>query len=102
MSTMTLELKEGVHVLTLTNNEKENTFTLDVLHEYLAAFEQVENYQGNTALLITCEVEKTFCNVINLNCFMGNSTQQEKDAFPDTIDKVYVALATLMLPLLFV
>ena len=98
MSTMTLELKEGVHVLTLTNNEKENTFTLDVLHEYLAAFEQVAAYKGNTSLLVTCEDEKTFSNGINLNWFMGKSTQEEKDAFPDTIDKVYVALATLNAP----
>ena len=62
MSTMTLQLKEGVHVLTLTNNEKENTFTLEVLHEYLAAFEQVASYKGNTSLLITCVGEKTFSN----------------------------------------
>jgi enoyl-CoA hydratase/carnithine racemase len=33
-----------------------------------------------------------------LNWFMGTSTQQEKDAFPETIDKVYVALATLNAP----
>jgi enoyl-CoA hydratase/carnithine racemase len=98
MSTMTLQLKEGVHVLTLTNNEKENTFTLEVLHEYLAAFEQVASYKGNTSLLITCVGEKTFSNGINLNWFMGTSTQQEKDAFPETIDKVYVALATLNAP----
>jgi enoyl-CoA hydratase/carnithine racemase len=95
---MNLELKDGVHVLTLTNNDGENTFTLDVLNEYLAAFKQVENFKGNTSLLITSEGEKTFSNGINLNWFLGSSTQKEKDSFPETIDKVYVALSTLNVP----
>lgn len=99
MSTMNLELKDGVHVLTLTNNAEENTFTLDVLNEYLAAFKQVENYKGNTALLITCEDEKTFSTGINLKWMLGGAASQEdKAAFPSTIDKVFVQLASLNCP----
>ena len=99
MSTMNIELKDGVHVLTLTNNEEENTFTIDVLNEYLEAFKQVEEYKGNTSLLITCEDPKTFTNGINLKWYMGGiASQEEKEAFPDTIDKVLVQLATLNCP----
>ncbi|NNC99853.1 MAG: enoyl-CoA hydratase/isomerase family protein, partial [Gammaproteobacteria bacterium] len=46
MSTMQLELKEQIHVLTLTNHDNENTFNLEVMHEYLAAFDAVEQYSG--------------------------------------------------------
>ena len=44
MSTMTLELKDGVHVLTLTNNENENSFTMDVIDEYHAKLDEVVAY----------------------------------------------------------
>lgn len=99
MSTMNLELRDGVHVLTLTNNAEENTFTLDVLNEYLEAFKQVEEYKGNTSLLITCEDPKTFTNGINLKWYMGGiASAEEREAFPDRIDKVLVQLATLNCP----
>ena len=98
MSTMNLELKDGVHVLTLTNNSEENNFTLDVLNEYLDAFKQVEEYKGATSLLITCEDAKTFTNGINLKWFMGAASTEDRLAFPDTIDKVLVQLATLNCP----
>jgi enoyl-CoA hydratase/carnithine racemase len=96
---MNLELRDGVHVLTLTNNAEENTFTLDVLDEYLEAFKQVEEYKGNTSLLITCEDPKTFTNGINLKWYMGGiASAEEREAFPDRIDKVLVQLATLNCP----
>lgn len=82
----------------MTNAQADNTFTLDVLNEYLAVFEQVENYQGYTALLITCEDEKTFCNGINLDWLMGSSSQAQKDAFPHAIEKMMIALATINVP----
>lgn len=99
MSTMNLELRDGVHVLTLTNGAQENTFTVDVLNEYLEAFQVVENYKGNTALLITSDDPKTFTNGINLKWYMGGiATAEERAIFPDTIDKVLVQLATLNCP----
>jgi len=60
MSTMTLEHKDGIHVLTLTNNENENQLTQDVANEYLRALETVEQYKGKTALLITVKTQKPF------------------------------------------
>ena len=97
MSTMSLAVKEGIHVLTLTNHDQENTFTQAVLQEYLAAFDAVENYQGNTALLITCEHDKTFSTGINLEWLIAESQQAQK-VFVTTLEKVLCRLALLSAP----
>ena len=72
MSTMSLQLRNGVHILTLTNtgNGGDNRLTTEVVSEYLAALDTVEQYEGNTALLLTCEHEKTFSTGINLDWIM--------------------------------
>ncbi len=75
MATMKLELKEGVHVLTLTEGANDNKFNLDVMKEYIAAFDEVESYKGNTALMITCEHEKTFTTGIDLAWMMSQSPE---------------------------
>lgn len=66
MSTMELKLMESVHLLTLTNSANYNALTMDVLDEYLSILDQLERYDGNTSLLISCQDEKTFCNGIDL------------------------------------
>ena len=43
MSTMNLSLKDGIHILTLTNAANDNTFTTEVMDEYIAAFDTVES-----------------------------------------------------------
>ena len=65
---MQLDFRQGIHVLTLTNTRdgNENTLTTNVMNDYLAALDEVESFSGNTALLITCEHEKTFSTGINL------------------------------------
>ena len=69
MSTMNLQLRDDVHILTLTNTDNggDNRLTTEVVSEYLAALDTVEQYQGNTALLLTCEHERTFSTGINLD-----------------------------------
>ena len=59
---MNLQLQDDVHILTLTNADDggDNRLTAEIVGEYLAALDTVEQYQGNTALLLTCEHEKTF------------------------------------------
>jgi len=94
---MTLEVKEEIHVLTLTNNENENTFTLEVMQEYLAAFDAVEKYKGNTALLICCEHEKTFSTGINLGWLMEQPNEGKK-AFVLALETVLYRLALLNAP----
>ena len=97
MSTMNLEVRDGVHVLSLTNHENENSFDLDVMHEYLAAFDTVERYAGNTALLISCEHEKTFSTGINLNWLMAQE-EQVQQAFVLAMETVLYRLALLSAP----
>ncbi|MGB2046163.1 MAG: enoyl-CoA hydratase/isomerase family protein [Porticoccaceae bacterium] len=69
MTTMNLQLVDDIHILTLTNadNGGDNRLTTKVIGEYFAALDIVEKYQGNTALVLTCEHEKTFCTGINLD-----------------------------------
>lgn len=97
MSNMKLKRVGNVHVLTLTDSEGENMFTLDVVKEYLAALDEVEGYIGNTALLITCEDPKTWCNGIKLSWF---STQSAEDAraFVTLLEKLLSRVALLNAP----
>ena len=97
MSTMKLEVKENVHVLTLTNNDNENKFTLDVMQEYLAVLDAVESYQGDTALLICCEHDKTFSTGINLEWLLAESREQQS-AFVKALETVLFRLALLSAP----
>jgi len=88
MATMDLELTQGVHVLTLTNGANDNKFNLDVMKEYLAAIDEVENAKGNTALMITCEHEKTWTTGIDLNWMLAQG--------PDGIEEFKVTLETML------
>ncbi|MEH6551713.1 MAG: enoyl-CoA hydratase/isomerase family protein [Pseudomonadales bacterium] len=97
MSTMDLSVKEGVHVLTLTNHDNENTFTLDVMHEYISAFNVLDSYQGDTALLITCEHEKTFSTGINLEWLLAED-EIGKQEFSRLFNLVMYRLAMLSAP----
>lgn len=97
MSTMNLELKDNVHVLTLSNAENDNSLTSAVMQEYLAAFDTVEAYQGNTSLLITCEHEKTFSTGINLAWLMEQS-QEDAAQFIKFLETAMYRLAMLSAP----
>ena len=99
MATMDLQLKEGVHVLTLTNGEDDNRFTLDVINEYIAAIDEVAKYEGNTALMITCEHEKTWTTGINLDWMMQLDADGIEN-FRITLDTMLYKLAMLNAPTL--
>lgn len=66
MSFMKLEKRGSVHVLTLTNGDRENTFNTEVLAQYHQCLDRIENHLDNSALLITSDHPKTFCNGIDL------------------------------------
>lgn len=97
MSTMQLRLLDGVHVLTLTNNEHENKLNIDVMGEYHRALDAVENYEGNTALLITCEHEKTFSTGIDLE-WLGSQTPEGVQNFVLELERVLYRLAMFNAP----
>lgn len=97
MPTMQLAVNDGVHVLTLTNNDHENKFNLDVIQEYLTALDSVEAFDGNTALLITCEHEKTFSTGIDLE-WMLVQDEQQRDQFVKALETLLCRLALLNVP----
>jgi len=97
MSTMNLTIKDGVHILTLTNAANDNTFTTAVMNEYLAAFDTVERYQGNSALVITCEDEKTFSTGINL-AWLSEQSAQEQGNFMQAFHRMLCRFALLNIP----
>jgi enoyl-CoA hydratase/carnithine racemase len=66
MSTMKLTREGTVRLLTLTNGERANTFTADVLAEYEAVLDELEAAEGNTALVLTSSDPKFWCNGIDL------------------------------------
>ena len=99
MASMELEIKQGIHVLTLTNtsNSNENTLTTEVMNDYLAALDEVENYRGNTALLITCKHEKTFSTGINLT-WLNVQDEASRKQFGDAFNTVLCRIALLNAP----
>lgn len=97
MATMTLDVSDGVHVLSLINHDSENKLNLDVIGEYAAALDEVEQYQGNTALLIRCEHEKTFSTGIDLDWLMSRTEEQRKE-FVLAFERVLYRIALLNAP----
>jgi|TARA_B100000768_G_scaffold79330_1_gene75476 enoyl-CoA hydratase/carnithine racemase len=99
MTSMELDVRQGIHVLTLTNtkNGNDNTLTSDVMNEYLSALDQVESFEDSTALMITCEHEKTFSTGINLDWLRAQS-EADKQKFSDLFNTVLVRIALLNAP----
>lgn len=95
MSNFELEQKNDVFILTMTN--KDNTFTIDILNELDALITEVENYKGNTALLITSNYEKTWSTGINLDWYLPLS-KEEKENFKWLMEKVLARIALLDMP----
>lgn len=97
MTTMNLELKDSVHVLTLTDGDNDNMLSQSVLEEYHTALDQIERFEGNTALLITCEHEKTFSTGINLPWLLSQSPENSQQ-FIKTLERLIYRLAMLDMP----
>ena len=99
MATMNLQLQDDVHILTLTNADDggDNRLTAEIVGEYLAALDTVEQYQGNTALLLTCEHEKTFSTGINLDWMMQQGDAGRRQ-FSTVFETLLCRLALLNAP----
>ena len=99
MKTMHLQRQDGVHILTLTNAENggDNRLTSEVVAEYMAALDTVEQYQGNTALLLTCTHKKTFCTGINLDWLIPLNDAERRE-FTIAFETLLCRLALLNAP----
>lgn len=97
LETMQLELRENVHVLNLNNHTGENALNSVVMREYISVFDEVEKFQGNTALLIDCDHEKTFSTGIDLAWLMAESDEGKRE-FLHLFETMLCRLATLSAP----
>lgn len=97
MSTMKLEKKGAVFVLTLSNGANGNMLNDTVLTEYQEIFDTIKKENGNAALVITSDDPKTFSNGIDLPWLMK---QQDIMAFITRLENLYIHLALLNLPVI--
>ncbi|MFZ5757054.1 MAG: enoyl-CoA hydratase/isomerase family protein [Pseudomonadota bacterium] len=97
MATLALDRKDNVHVLTLVNGDRDNTFNLEVLAEWNAAFDTISAGTGDASLLIRCEHPKTFCNGIDLQWLMKQPPETVA-TFVRELENLLLRVATLNLP----
>lgn len=97
MSAIKLELIDQVHVLTMLNGDDDNRFTTDIVNEFIEAIDQVLAYEGNTALMLTCEHAKTWSTGINLDWYVTQDESQ-KTLFMHTLNRFLCKLDLLNVP----
>ena len=97
MSSMKLILDGDVHVLTLTDGAKENRFTEETIKEYMSILDQLEAFEGNTALIVASSDPKFWCNGINLNWFLKQPPNYYQK-FADILDRFFLRFALLNMP----
>lgn len=97
MSAISLTREGNVHVITLVNGDKDNTFNLDVLAEWNRALDQVAAGSEDASLLIRCEHPKTFCNGIDLPWLMAQKPEVFT-TFIRELENFLLRIATLNLP----
>lgn len=90
-STQALRLQhdDGVFLLELLQGETDNKFNLDVLMQWHSAVQTVQEFSGNTALLIHCPHPKTFSTGIDLEWLFQQPA--------DVIQKFILELENLLL-----
>lgn len=99
MSFMKLEKRGAVHVLTLTNGDKDNTFNPDVLADWNKNLDRIEANHDNGALLITSDHPKTFCNGIDLPWLLTQEPEGFK-AFVENLENLLLRVAVLNIPVI--
>lgn len=97
MPAISLTRDGSIHILTLTNSDKDNCFNNDVLAEYHAAFDEIEATRDDASLLIRCDHAKTFCNGIDLPWLMTQDGDGMK-VFVVNLENFLIRLSLLNLP----
>lgn len=97
MGIMKLEKEGAVFVLTLTNGEAGNLLNTSVLEEYNLILDEVEKTIENSALVITSDHHKTFCNGIDLIWLMQ---QVDPMHFITSLENFLFRLALLNIPVI--
>lgn len=98
MTIASLQLVDNVHVLTMTNGDKQNVMNPAYLADMNGLLDQVEQFQGNTALVITSSHEKHWCNGIDLELIKEKGFAKLIEEFIPEMDKLLLRLAMLNVP----
>lgn len=99
MTTVSLRLEDNIHVLTLTNGNNGNVLNPASLAELNAAVDKIETHAGNTAVILTSDHEKHWCNGIDLTLLKEQGIDAVKANFVPELDKLLLRLAMLNAPL---
>jgi len=97
MPTMELTKQGTVYVLTLINGANANTLTEGVIGEYHDILDELEASAENSALILTSNDPKFWCNGINLEWLL----EQPHDYFPkfiELLDELFLRFALLPMP----
>lgn len=97
MANYRLEKTENVFILTMTNGENDNTFDNETVPEFIAILDEVEASPGDTALLLTSDHEKTWCNGINLHWMLAQD-KEVTSKFVFQLEELFIRVALLNMP----
>lgn len=95
MSVLDLKKEGNVHIVTMTNGD--NTFTEAVLKEHMKVVDELSKTDTDTAVVLTSNDPKFWCNGINLPWLMSQGADYVPQ-FKDIIDEMLVKWATLKIP----
>ncbi len=97
MSYYELTQDENIFILTMTNGDDDNRFTSDVLVELNKHLDEIEKSEGNTAMILTSNHEKTWSTGIHLD-WMLSLEQDKLIAFTQELKRTILRIALLNMP----
>ncbi len=97
MKYLDLKKKGNLFVLTMTDGDNDNRFSLDVVSEYNSVIDEIESSKENAALVITSNHPKTWSTGINIDYMLGLSTE-DRFEFTQELKKMILRLTLLNLP----
>ncbi|MDD9891924.1 MAG: enoyl-CoA hydratase/isomerase family protein [Gammaproteobacteria bacterium] len=100
MATATLRREGDIHILTMTNGNNGNVMNPESLADLNALLDEIENYDGNTAVVLTSDHAKHWCNGIDLALLKEKGIATVKQEFVPDMDKMLLRLAMLNAPVI--
>lgn len=100
MTTAALRREGDVHVITLTNGDNGNVFNPESIADFNKLLDEVEQFEGNTALVITSDHAKHWCNGIDLALLKELGIPKLKTDFVPMLDAILLRIAMFNAPVI--
>lgn len=100
MTTAELRREGDVHVITLTNGDNGNVFNPESIADFNKLLDEVEQFEGNTALVITSDHAKHWCNGIDLALLKELGIPKLKTDFVPMLDAILLRIAMFNAPVI--